>query len=567
MLNDHRIFVLIMVVWVALSGCEDQASPVNMITNTQYPDMSELDHEDHLAPQLDGYVDEDMELFDEESTRVSPSDMLPMMNDDGLWPLEDMGGNADFTLDMEGGVVSRDASVEVDTFMEDEGVAEGDHRFIAHYWSATHNSYEGGERGTIQEQLNQGVRAIEYDIHDNDFEREGYRLGHVQFGDAVAYGGGNPNSDSLNQWLDLINQWSITHPDHAPIILTIDLKDNLMDNRSYEAGNLAHLNDVMRSSLDRIWLPDDGLHDINLARGHVLCVLSGDQGTRRGYLHDEGHDPALAINSSGQLLEVHDSGTGNLWYWSGLIEGDLVHWKRHGRYDSGRRASALLNEDGDVIEVHQSEVRDRLWYSVGELSQEGELILNSADQFTSGIWPSLSWRDSSQGLLSLRYQRDGDIYEREGELIVSQGRVIWGSEVRLSPQQSVFERNAVSYQGKSFRVSNEGDLYGYPRHTLWISVSMGGQALHEAPIRYEQLCYVEWQRSEHQDLLLGRQPFGALPGGQYASLPEDVRQRKVIRGWEFSGRDLSSAIPQIPSTDTPYRQDYEQFIEALDVVE
>ena len=250
---------------------------------------------------------------------VSPHDMSTLIEDVLISDLSisdiDLGDHArDFTVDSEGmwsedmwsddlGVITDDLGLEPDQAMLDRGpppepdmaVNPATLAFTHVYFSATHNSYEGGERRSVREQLEAGVRAIEYDVHDNDFDREGYRLGHLRHGEAVERGQGNPNTNDLDAWLDVIDQWSSDHPDHAPLLLTIDLKDNLMDNRSYDDGNLAHLNTVLINHLSRIWRPEDGADNVESARDHVLCILSGDGGTRRGYLHDVGSSPALAL--------------------------------------------------------------------------------------------------------------------------------------------------------------------------------------------------------------------------------------------------------------------------------
>ena len=449
----------------------------------------------------------------------------------------------------------------------DMGSSLSEVAFVESYWSATHNSYEGDERGSVIDQLNGGVRALEYDIHDNDFSRFGYRLGHFQFGDAVAYGNGNPNNDSLGDWLDVINTWSNNNLGHAPLILTIDLKDNLMDNRSYAEGNLAHLNQVLLSHLDRIWLPNMGLNAVNLARDHILCILSGDAETRRGYLHDVGRSPALNINQRGYLLEVHDSGSGYLWYWSAIITANDVLWKRHGRYDSGQRPVVLINQSNQVIEVHQSESRDRLWASTGTLSGQGELSLNSARDFSDGTWPSLQWTNEAQGEFSLRYVRSSRQYERIGTANFTQARINWNGERELSSSENLHERSVSQYQEGQYQVSTLRGLSDYPENTLWLSISAYGVTVAEMPITYEQLCHVEWQRNEHNDPLLGLQSFGAVPSGDYSRLPLDVKTSKVIRAWEYSGRNASIIVPQIPSVDYPFRNDYQDFISELGVVE
>src|SRR3954468_24673951 len=106
--------------------------------------------------------------------------------------------------------------------------------------AATHNSYGGkasGDLGSIAHQLDLGVRFVELDVHDNDFTRFGYRIGHESPGDEVVHGGGNPAGDRLADWLQAIARWSGNHAGHAPIAVVLDLKDPLTDNRSFAAGN------------------------------------------------------------------------------------------------------------------------------------------------------------------------------------------------------------------------------------------------------------------------------------------------------------------------------------------
>lgn len=474
-------------------------------------------------------------------------------------------GGVDLDLSIGGEIAGAhiDQDMEISIDLDQDTSMHSTLAFRSTYWRATHNSYEGHERGSILEQLRMGVRAIEYDIHDNDFMSQGYRLGHLQFGDAVALGNENPESISLQPWLAVVNTWSSQNPNHAPLILTLDLKDNLMDNRSYGEGNLAHLNDVLKQSLTHIWRPSDGLEDIDTARGHTLCILSGDAGTRRGYLYDIGSAPAISINSPGKVLEVHDSGSGSLWYWSGEVDSeDGVRWERHGYYDSGQRPSVLLTASGQVIEVHQSESRNRLWASTGTLSTAGDLNLESARDFSDGTWPSLKWQNEAQGLFTLRYIRNNTVYERDGVANFALSQLNWSSERLAVEGALIFNRKEIIYQDKTYRVADSEAPEIYPNGTLWLKVISSTERI-EAPIRYEQLCFVEWQRSEYNDAVLGQQAFGAVPGSEYQNLSPEVRARYVIRGWQFSGRDRTMPIPQIPSTDQPYEDQYQALMEYL----
>src|SRR5206468_8124415 len=63
------------------------------------------------------------------------------------------------------------------------------------------------------------------DLHDNGFVTYGdYRIGHDEPGDRVSHASGNPATNLLTDWLTLIRDWSLEHPQHAPITLGLDVK-------------------------------------------------------------------------------------------------------------------------------------------------------------------------------------------------------------------------------------------------------------------------------------------------------------------------------------------------------
>src|SRR5205814_1395811 len=118
-------------------------------------------------------------------------------------------------------------------------------------FAATHNSYEGGTRGSIVQQLDRGVRFVEFDIHVDDFASIGdYRIGHESPGDRVMRGGGTGNPDDLRlrAWLRVVREWSDAHPHHAPITLTLDVKNDLAHRHSFADGNLPRLNQELREA-------------------------------------------------------------------------------------------------------------------------------------------------------------------------------------------------------------------------------------------------------------------------------------------------------------------------------
>ncbi|MEU8076639.1 hypothetical protein AB0B31_14430 [Catellatospora citrea] len=80
--------------------------------------------------------------------------------------------------------------------------------------------------------LDSGVRFIEFDIHDNGYATAGdYGVCHDSPGDQVDHLG-NPASNNLRPWLQTVAAWSAAHPEHAPLLVMLDIKDNLTSSRN-----------------------------------------------------------------------------------------------------------------------------------------------------------------------------------------------------------------------------------------------------------------------------------------------------------------------------------------------
>lgn len=161
-----------------------------------------------------------------------------------------------------------------------------DTQFNKARFQATHNSYSG-QGGPITEQLDAGVRGIEFDIrYDN-----GFKVGHDSPGDNVSHSG-NPSSNDLDDWLKVVVDWADVNSDHDPIMLFLDAKQNL-------TSQLNNLNSMISSTFGpRLFTAADykknGWPTVAGLSGKILVVLSGDNGTRAKYA-----DPA---NKYSQIL-------------------------------------------------------------------------------------------------------------------------------------------------------------------------------------------------------------------------------------------------------------------------
>ena len=160
-------------------------------------------------------------------------------------------------------------------------------RFNQSYFKATHNSYSGGDRGSIVEQLDAGVRFVELDVHDDEFaSHNDFRIGHNQPVGEVDIAPPNPRVVYLRAWLELIDDWSDRRPTHAPIVVSLDLKDDLSDNEAAR-GDLHFLNKQLREVFgNKLYTPAGhrgAWPTTESMRGKIVVVMSGSRASRQAY--------------------------------------------------------------------------------------------------------------------------------------------------------------------------------------------------------------------------------------------------------------------------------------------
>jgi len=412
---------------------------------------------------------------------------------------------------------------------------------------ATHNSYSGGVRSDILTQLNNGVRGLEFDIHDNDYLLLGdYQIGHHTPGGEVDHSGFNPLSNHLSDWLNQVADWSMLNPQHAPLTLVLDIKDNLTDNYDFQSGNLAALNSTLLSAFgDGLHIADgEALPDISLLRERIVCVLSGDGQTRELYKRDRGENPSVALNAQGQVLAVHDSGTGFLWYWSGQMNQDgTVKWLRHGRYGTGEDPAVALNNSGRFVTVHKSENHDTLWAHVGRLDAGGEPVFSTSLEYDSGVSPTVRFIDKDSDELVERH------------LSASTGYV-WSWSVSLAPTDLVASWTGNNQsQSPLFNSAQDGDLFVYTSGHAWAgSDTLLYQTATQGPtrIRYPQLCYVEVQPGDSAELSHHETYFFAASAGDSNAI-DSWNGFGMIRGWGFDESHTSNGLLyHYPASDDPF---------------
>lgn len=443
--------------------------------------------------------------------------------------------------------------------------ATADTPFTSAVFQATHNSYSGNVAGAKQSltyQLDHGVRFLELDVHDNGYTtNRDYSVGHDSPGHQVDHSGGNPASNNLRAWLTVVASWSAAHPTHAPLVVMLDLKDDLTDNPTYAAGGLTALNDELRSVFGtRLLRAEDypAGATVDALRGRVLTLLSGDATTRAAYRRDLGRNPAVAINSHGRVVEVHDSGSGALWYWSGTYGADgHVTWQRHGRYGAGVTPAVALNDNGDLVEVHQSQNGTTLWYQTGRVGADGEITWSASRQYDNGVLPSVAF--TGTGLREVhRSQSNSQNWTWQGTL--SGDTVTWTGNAKTADPR--YDTTTATNDDRSVHVYTAADG-ATPANTLRVSTDR----VSGARIQYPQTAFDEYQDGDSAELRQGALFYGA-PATHSSFITSARAAGRLVRGWDFdSAGQATTPLANYPATNNPYASWYQTLLQQAGAVQ
>jgi hypothetical protein len=432
--------------------------------------------------------------------------------------------------------------------------------FASAVFRATHNSYSGniaGARGSIGQQLDAGVRYVELDVWSGAYASTGdYQIGHGSAGDQVDHTGGNPAGNQLRAWLTTVDSWSAAHPVAAPITVMLDLKDDPTTRTSYANGNFAALNqeigDVFGPRLVRSLDTPGPLGPVGTLRGHILVLLSGSASARTGYRRDTGSNPAIAINTKGQVAEVHDNGSGTLWYWTGQYGTDgRLTWLRHGNYDTGKNAAVALNDNGTVVEVHQAPSGTNLWYRVGHLDGAGEITWSAATKYDTGVLPTVAFTDPAGSALREIHKSASNAQDWEWLGTAGATSITWTTHSATADAR--FPTTTASAAGRTVSVAGG---------TLTATTD-------RAPaerIRYPQVAFVEYQAGDSAELKAGALFWAATASNKSFIL--SARQAGVsARGWDFDSASLATdPLANFPATNTPNAAWYQTLLNRPDAV-
>ena len=385
------------------------------------------------------------------------------------------------------------------------------------------------------------------------------------------FGNGNPNDELLSGWLTVIKNWSEAHSDHAPITLVLDIKDDLTDNRSVDDGNLGALNQLLINTFQGSLFPahEMGVRgsnwpSIEALKGKVIPVLSGREQDRQAYRFDEGHNPAIALNTNRQVVEVHDDGQDDLWYWNGLLDTttNTIQWTGHGRYDSGRYPAVTINDQGVVVEVHRSESARSLWYRVGQLRADGTGIdFGDSDRFDSGVFPSVRFINQNTVREVHQSQNNSQRWYHIGTVNPVTKTIQWTDHDQTNDS---FYNKAQS----TATITNQQWVIGVRSRETDDQLRYTINTVNEKPIQYRQIAFVESQMEDDEPADEQIHFFAAEASDDNATgyVNQWHTQGGIVRLWSYN-QVQGGVSPHFPATDYPFATWYLNFMRNLDAVD
>ncbi len=415
---------------------------------------------------------------------------------------------------------------------------------------ASHNSYAGGPRRSVRDQLDAGVCGLELDV-THDARRLG--VGHGWTGYQVSRIGDNPITNRLRDWLALIGRWSgdPAHAGHAPLIIVLDIKHKLASR-----GDFVSVSVLGRTCRDvfgeRIVDPDTigpAWPRVGELRGRVLLVLSGDRKSRQRCLRDTGREPTVAVNGVGQVVEVHRSHDGAaLWYWAGELRDGRPRWTWHDRYGRGVTPAVALNDRGVAVAVSRAVGSDNIWYRLGRLGPHSRMTWGRARSLAQGRAPAVRFTSPGGRSVAVSYEAPGGgRFERRGGLNLAADRVGWRGAVASRAADD--PTRAALPGGGELRIRSVRRLLHWSRD--------GGDW---QPLTYAPLFFVERQRGD-DTWMAGHDPrFAAAPAGRDAWLQARLDEGLVTRAWKFGPDHTDGPRVALPATAAPHADWYRSYV-------
>jgi hypothetical protein len=254
------------------------------------------------------------------------------------------------------------------------------------------------------------------------------------------------------------------------------------------------------------------------------------------------------LNGHGQIVEVHDSGAGNLWYWTGAYGADgRVTWLRHGKYDTGQTPAVALSDNGTLVEVHQSSTASTLWSHVGHLDADGEITWSASSKFDNGVLPTVAFTSSNTVREIHQSQSGSQNWTWTGT--VGASSVAWSGNAKTSAAR--FPKTVAVNGSSQVSVFTGADGATSAQTLRYSTDRVSGDR-----IRYQQTAFDEFQAGDSAELQQGAL-FYASPATNSSFIVAARQAGRVVRGWDFDSAGLATnPLANYPATNQPWSSWY-----------
>ena len=414
--------------------------------------------------------------------------------------------------------------------------------------AATHNSYSGGTRRTIQEQLEAGVRFVELDVHSDDYLASGYQIGHDAPGDEVEQGEGNPSTIAIADWLAMLWDWHSANPNHVPLTVGLDIKDDIYASPTVADGNLAALNQLVEQTFGDALLTEaevaDGWPLVDELRGRILVVLSGSTSTRLGYRRTIGANPAVA-DDGGRVLVAHE-GDGDVVVWSGSREEFLRYERIPGVQDP---AIDVIGDDVLLVAVAGGALQWRHGTLNAEHSISWSGPLEPFPDASTASNPSVRFQGSRDVVRQTHEDPNGAPVTWEGQWDAGSGAYVWAAVV---PAEDRFDETTSTGAAVA---QTQTEAYA---DVLTITLDGATRRVRPAQRMFSESQFSGPVEFESDGVMM----FAANQiGGDFVAWAETKRAAGgVVRLWKFNLPNiLPEPPPNYPATDQPFADWYQSY--------
>ena len=379
--------------------------------------------------------------------------------------------------------------------------------FTAQTFVTSHNSYSGnldGVKGSIIQQLDAGVRGLELDIHYNGGD---ISVGHDNPGDAVYHSNGNPASNELKDWLQLLNDWSVKNKNHVPVSLTIDLKG------SWDSDKLDVLETLFSGVLttpqnDTLFPASCWQDEVRVGEltGKVLVIINhgvdkeykqrvgsrcGSETSPLFFVYDRaggpyvnrtadnaGADEIQALIADNKMVRVYrfdqegekyddlpiSFRASDKPFYSAYQEQSerlstipsltmpRTQWRSAINYDYGKEPSIALNDNNTVVEVHRSQNNNNFYYRVGTVNPaETNIPFGPSIKYDAGVRPVIALNNLQQVVEIHKSANNHGLWLHTGTVDPLRNTIDWGPSRSLN-DSGIYPSIAVNDQGMVMEV-------------------------------------------------------------------------------------------------------------------